>query len=81
MKHRTQVLIEPKHHAYLQREARARQCSLSGALRCLLDERMSRDARRLPAAEDPVLKAAGTFRSGHSDTAARDEEFLYGGQA
>ena len=81
MKHRTQVLLDPRHHAYLRQEAEARKCSLSGALRRLIDDRMTAESQRVPDAADPVLNVAGTFRSGRSDTASRDEEILYGREA
>lgn len=81
MKHRTQLLLEAGHYAYLKREAKARRCSLSGALRNLLDEQMRREMAPAETGEDAILKIAGSFRSGHSNTSSRDEEILYGRDA
>lgn len=76
MKHRTQLLLEERHYAYLKREASVRRCSLSSALRDLLEERMSRSA--LPMEEDPVLQIAGKYDGPAGAEGRNAEEILYG---
>jgi hypothetical protein len=78
MKHRTQILLEEKHYAYLKREAASRRCSLSGALRGLLEEKMAGAEESLVPEDDPVLQIAGKYHSGHTNTARNDEDILYG---
>ncbi|HEY5892630.1 MAG TPA: hypothetical protein VIT91_05305 [Chthoniobacterales bacterium] len=78
MKHRTQLLLDDHHYAFLKREAQLRRCSISSALRSLLQEKMETMARNTAPEDDPVFEIAGKYASGHTDTAEKAEEILYG---
>lgn len=75
MKHRTQVLLEDKHYVFLKERAIQERKSLSAILRRILDE-AERGSRE--QTHDPVLDIIGKFASGHTDTAERAEDILYG---
>jgi len=73
------VLLEPRHDALLRREARARKCSISAALRSVLDERIG--SVRKPPGQGPLDTLAGAS-DGPPGSGGRDAEtLLYGHEA
>lgn len=78
MKHRTQLLLDDRHYAFLKQEAQKRRCSISSALRSLLEEKIEIASRSRAPEDDPVLEIAGKYESGHPDTAEKAEKILYG---
>ncbi len=54
--------------------------SVSGVLRKLLDDTIS-TRRADPTAEDPFVAVIGKYASGHTDTARRSKDILYGRDA
>ena len=77
MKTRTQVLLEPRHEAYLRREADERNCSMSAALRSLLDEKMTSGTRT----SDPFAALAGSVDGEAGPAGRHADEILYGPEA
>jgi hypothetical protein len=78
MKLRTQLLLEPRHDALLRREARARKCSISAALRSVLDERIG--AAALPG-QGPLDALAGAANGPRGSGGREAEDLLYGPEA
>jgi len=74
MKTRTQVLLDPRHEAFLRRQAKERNCSISAALRSLLDEKINATV----GDSDPFAAMAGSVDGEHGPAGRQAEDLLYG---
>jgi hypothetical protein len=74
--HRTQISLEPEHHAFLAMEARRLRVSIAEVVRRLVAERI---AACRDQAEDPLDALAGFVQGDGSSVALEHDHYLYGG--